>query len=58
MLREELFLALFGLKRKVRCADVLMKRESDVEGTSEEHLFSFLRNYQGSEETFERERTF
>lgn len=48
------FLALFGLKRKVPCADVLMKCESDMEGMSEEHLFSFLRNYQGSKET-ERE---
>ena len=33
-----------------------MKCESEMEGMSEElFFFSFLRNYQGSEETFERE---
>lgn len=42
--------------KKIRLADLLMKCESEMEGPSEEHIFfSFLRNYQGSKETFGRE---
>lgn len=42
------FLTLFGLKWRVSCADLLMKRECEMEGMSEEHIFfSFFEELSG-----------